>query len=406
MGANGANFYVKKEFRSLAHFAANGNKTLTRTAIKDFEYDKNGNVTKVSEYDWVPYGDVQQDAAGKPTGVVNNLGAPVRVTLMSYYNAAPNATDTTTESNHAYWNANAPTLRNAIRSVEIQDGSGQPLSRTEFIYDNENTTGNVTQQLSWDSTKGAYTPQLTLSNSIATATQYEPWVSGGPSGKLISTTDAKGVQTRFTYGVVGSASNLYVTEIETAYGTPVERTGSREYDLTSGLVTKTTDVDNHVSTKITYDAIGRPTLVQAAFETAEETRTATEYFDEERKVVTRSDLKVMGDGKLVTVRCYDPLGRLMLTEQPEGEGQQFQPNVLGPGWIKTQTRYRYAAGFSYALTSNPYRAVTAAQAAAETTMGWTLTTAALGGRRVSVQTFVESFCAGDPMRWCGRGHSA
>jgi RHS repeat-associated protein len=384
-GANGANFYVKKEFRSLAHFATNGTRTLSKTAIKDFEYDKNGNVTKVSEYDWVPYGDVQRDAAGKPTGVVTNPGAPLKVTLMSYYNASPAATDTTTESNNAYWNRNAPTLRNAIRSVEIQNGSGQPLSRTEFDYDNENTTGNVIQQLSWDSTKGAYTPQLTLSNSLATATQYEPWVSGGPSGKLISTTDAKGVQTRFTYGVVGSASNLYVTEIETAYGTPVERTGSREYDLTSGLVTKTTDVDNRVSTKITYDAIGRPTLVQAAFETAEETRTATEYFDEERKVVTRSDLKVIGDGKLVTINHYDPLGRVRLTRQLEDSSVSQAENLETIG-IKVQIRYLSTAGNNYVLTSSPYRAATSGQAALEG-MGWSLTTESLGGRLVTVQSF-------------------
>lgn len=384
-GVDGANFYVKKEFRSIAHFDSSGNKTLTKTAIKDFEYDKNGNVTKVSEYDWVPYGQVVRDGAGRPTGVVNNPGAPVKVTLSTYYNSPPTATDTTTESNNAYWNANAPTLRNAIRSVEIRNGSGQPLARTEFVYDNEHNTGNVTQQLSWDSTKGAYTPQLTSSNSISTTNQYEAWVPGGPSGKLIGKTDAKGVQTRFTYGLVGAASNLYVTQIELAYGTPIERTEVREYDLTSGLVTKITDVDNNVSTRTTYDAIGRPTLVQAAFEKPEETRTVIEYFDQERRVVSRSDLKIMGDGKLVTITHYDPLGRVRLTRQLEDSSvsQAESSETIG---IKVQTRYLSTAGNNYVLTSSPYRAATSGQASLEG-IGWSLTTESQGGRLITVQSF-------------------
>ena len=46
-GAN--NPYVKTEFTSIR----DGGGNLSKTAIKDYNYDKNGNVTQVREYDWV-----------------------------------------------------------------------------------------------------------------------------------------------------------------------------------------------------------------------------------------------------------------------------------------------------------------------------------------------------------------
>jgi len=42
-----------------------------------------------------------------------------------------------------------------IASTEVSDGA-QPVARTEFIYDNPSTTGNLIQKRIWDSTKGAY----------------------------------------------------------------------------------------------------------------------------------------------------------------------------------------------------------------------------------------------------------
>jgi len=60
-----ANPYVKTEFTSVPNAAGQ----LSQTAIKDYTYDKNGNVTSVKEYDWVAYSTVPRDSGGNPTGV-------------------------------------------------------------------------------------------------------------------------------------------------------------------------------------------------------------------------------------------------------------------------------------------------------------------------------------------------
>src|SRR5678815_5953094 len=105
--------------------------------------------------------------------------------------------------------------------------------------------------------------------------------------------------------------------IKTAYQTSVQRTETREYDFSSGAVTRTTDVDNNVANSTTYDVFGRPTLVKAAEGKPEETRTSTSYSDVNRRVIVKSDLNTVGDEKLVSIQHYDQLGRVRLTRQLE-----------------------------------------------------------------------------------------
>src|SRR5437879_6460655 len=51
----------------------------------------------------------------------------------------------------------------------------------------QGSTGNLTQQTSWDSTKGGYSNPLNGGNSISVSNQYDFW-SSGTSGRLIQTT--------------------------------------------------------------------------------------------------------------------------------------------------------------------------------------------------------------------------
>lgn len=53
------NSYIKTEFRSIRDAAGN----LALTAIKDYNYDKNGNVTQIKEYDWVSYAEAHPSGA-------------------------------------------------------------------------------------------------------------------------------------------------------------------------------------------------------------------------------------------------------------------------------------------------------------------------------------------------------
>jgi len=368
------NGYVKTEFTSIRD--AGGN--LSKTAIKDYNYDKNGNVTRVAEYDWVDYSSVPRSGLWSlPTGIPANAVLK-RVTTNTLARSTPDASDTSSNVADSYWNSTSPSLRNALASSEVSNGSAT-LSRTEFFYDNAATTGNLTQQKTWDSTKGAYSNPLSAGNSIAVSHQYDSY--GNPT----LTTDARGYQTQFVYGSVGGFTSLYPTQVKTAYQTSVQRTETREYDFSTSLVTRVTDVDNNVASSTSYDVFGRPTLVKAAEGKPEETRTSTYYSDVDRRVTVKSDLNTVGDEKLVSIQHYDQLGRVRLTRQLEDAATQSATDETTG--IKVQTRYQYSGNFSYVLSSNPYCAATSSAAGGETTMGWTRSKSDNGGRVIEVQTF-------------------
>jgi RHS repeat-associated protein len=370
-----ANPYTKTEFHSIRNAA----EALVSTAIKSYTYDKNGNVTQTSEYDWVPYGDVPRGGDGKPTGAIPGSAQIKRVSNTTFYNSTPSAESAVYDPD-IYTQGSTPDFRQAASAVEVTNGT-QVLSRTELFYDNPSTTANLTQKTNWDSTKGVYSSPLTTGNSISTSTQYNAY------GAPVLITDGLGYQTQFVYGLINGFGDLYPTQVKNAYGTAIQRTESREYDFYGGLVTRVTDVDNNVSTATTYDVFGRPTLVKAAEGKPEETRTATEYSDTARRVIVRSDLTGIGDGKLVSIQRYDQLGRIRLTRQLEdATAQSAYDDTQG---IKVQTRYLFDPPnhVSCQLSSNPYRANFSYNASSEGTMGWTRTKNDNGGRLIEVQTF-------------------
>jgi RHS repeat-associated protein len=378
--ANRINPYVKLEFTSIRN--AGGN--LSKTAIREYSQDKNGNVTGVKEYDWLAYASVPRDAWGRPSGVG---GATLkRVTDTAYYNPTPDASDSTTADADSYHLANTPRLHGLAQSSEIRDAAGVIRSRTESFYDNTSAAGyvaaaigNPTVQKSWDSTKGAHSNPLTTANSVSVSTQYNGY------GSPVLSTDMRGTQTQFTYGAVNNYSDLYPTITKIAYGTAVEQVTTQEYDFYTGAVTRAID-PNGVATATTYDAFARPTLVKAAEGiAAKESRTATAYSDVSRRVIARSDLTNVGDGKLVSILHYDQMGRVRLSRTLENAATESETDETTG--IKVQTRYGYSGANSYQLVSNPYRAQYSHQATGEPSMGWTRGKTDNGGRAVEAQTF-------------------
>lgn len=217
------------------------------------------------------------------------------------------------------------------------------------------------------------------------------------------------MQTQLVYGSVGGFTDLYPTQVKTAYQTEVQRTETREYDFSTSAVTRVTDVDNSLATATTYDVFGRPTLVKAAEGKSVETRTTTEYSDINRRVILRSDLNTLGDGKLISIQHYDQLGRIRLSRQLEDSATQSATDETTG--IKVQTRYlvsnpcqpastpeclaaNSAVLGSYLLASNPYRAATSSAAGSETTMGWTRSRTDKGGRTIAVQSFAGASLPG------------
>ncbi len=387
-GEYDANPYVKTEFTSIR----NSSGTLTKTAIKDYNYDKNGNMSRLAEYDWVDYGTVPRDGNGRPTGVP--ASAPLkRVVTNTYNNATPDATNTTTDSANAYHKSTCPYLRNAIATQETASDT-QTLSRAEFTYDNASTTGNLTQLRSWDSAQGSLIRPLSSGNSITVQHQYDGY------GNRTYTTDARGYQTHWTYGVINGFSGLYPTQVEVAINDPsMKRTSTMGYNFARGWLIRNTDVDNNVATSTSYDVLGRPTLVRAAEGKSEETQTATTYNDLKRRVIVRPDLNTVGDGSLISIGHFDELGRVRLSRQIEdGNLPSDTDETTG---IKVQTRYRQSAGYRYTLVSNPYRAAYSNGAGSETTMGWILSQTQLdsSGNRVLLLQTISYSGAALPAPW-------
>jgi RHS repeat-associated protein len=381
------NPYVKTEFVSIVNAAG----APVWTAIKDYNYDKNGNVMDVAEYDWVPYGDVPRDAAGRPFGIPDTAQIR-RVSVNTYYNPTPAATIDFGGSPNNYNQGTAPNLRQALKSSEMRSGFSETsvVARTELVYDDPFTKGNLTIQRSWDSTKNYLFPpdasgnRLNPGNSISFSHQYDAY------GNRTLTTDARSYQTRFTYGEVNGFDDLYPTEVKSALGTSVEQVRTHEYDFNTGLVTRSVDT-NGMAVVTEYDAFGRPTWVKRAVNTPAETHARMIYSDTERRVITRSNLDSLADARHVSIFHYDQLGRVRLSRRLENSQAQMADAPTAAETdesvgIKVQSRSLYNGQNSYQLVSNPYRAATSAAAASEATMGWARTKFDNAGRIVEAQT--------------------
>lgn len=158
------NPFIKTEFRSLAD--NNGN--LVKTSARGFTYDKNGNVTRVDEYDWMAHGVITRDGAGKAIGFAPDNTKLKRVTTTAYYYPTPDSSSGADDPD-VYHKGTSPPRKNAAASVEVQ-AAGTIQSRTEFTYDDASSRGNLTLERKWDSTKGAL--PLTDSNSVRVSHQY------------------------------------------------------------------------------------------------------------------------------------------------------------------------------------------------------------------------------------------
>jgi RHS repeat-associated protein len=389
-GANNQaiNPYVKTEFTTIPD--AQGQPSLT--AIKDFTYDKNGNILEIKEYDWVPYSSIPHQTwgndptIGRVTGIPSNAVLK-RITSNEYYNQTPVASDSTTDDSNIYANPAATKLKSVIKASETKDANGTVVSRSEFFYDDASNKGNLIEAKVWDSHKNgtyqAVSNPLTSTNSISTTTQYDTY------GNPILTIDGKGTQTQITYGSINGYTGLYPTQVKSAYGTPQEQTVQTQYDFQTGLPTQVTAFGNTTSENIInqteYDALGRPTKVKAAVGTANEIWSTTEYNDVLRRVITRSDIETKGDGKKIAIQHFDQLGRVRLTRSIENVLTEDPYNEQHG--IKVQTRYETGNPYSYSLTSNPYRAATSSQATNEETMGWTRSKAINTNKHSEMETF-------------------
>ena len=376
-----ANPYVKSEYRTEQG-------TADKTGVVDYTYDKNGNLTRADEYDWVNYTAVH-DSSGNPT---TSRGTRLRTTAHTYQAATPTATNTATPDDDAYYDPDSPRRLSLKATTEVREGGGTKRSRRQFTYD---TRGNLTgEKIAKSNASGVVSGTLTSANSFTISHTYD---SHGHSNRT-STTDGEGNVTRWTYGAIAdsgspSKDRLYPTRVVEASGAGVARTMTYGYDFHTGQVTSSTDADNGVSTLTELDDVGRPILVKAASGKSEERRTQSWYCDEKRRMIERSDLSGRaGSGQLVTVTDYDGLGRVRLARSYEGDQpslptgsnrnahcSSYDSETAG---IKVETHYLRSGTSSYTISSSPYRGATA-----PTMTGWTRTRLDDLGRVVEVGLF-------------------
>ena len=360
-----ANPYVKSEYRTEQG-------TADKTGVVDYTYDKNGNLTRADEYDWVNYTAVH-DSSGNPT---TSRGTRLRTTAHTYQAATPTATNTATPDDDAYYDPDSPRRLRLRATTEVREGGGTKRSRRQFSYDSR---GNLTREkIGKSNASGVVSGTLTSANSFTISHTYD---SHGHSNRT-STTDGEGNVTRWTYGAIAdsgspSKDRLYPTRVVEASGAGVARTMTYGYDFHTGQVTSSTDADNGVSTLTELDDVGRPILVKAASGKSEERRTQSWYCDEKRRMIERSDLSGRaGSGQLVTVTDYDGLGRVRLARSYEGDQpslptgsnrnahcSSYDSETAG---IKVETHYLRSGTSSYTISSSPYRGATA-----PTMTGWT-----------------------------------
>lgn len=310
-----------------------------KMSAKKYQYDLNGNVKEVREYDWFDPNQVTRDGAGVPTAVPATATL-LRVSNTSYHNSVDDA------SSNLYLSRmliqGTPLFLNAPK--ETSAGG----SVTRFSYDSQAhgsapTAGNVTSVSSLDN-KGD-----------ADATN-DGWITAGRAygayGNVSAATDGRGKTTSFFYDDATHAlPTRVVVDPENGTGT---QTVTTVYDYATGLVTGVTDQNNQTSTIDytnqllgTVDPFGRPGVQLSPTVTVNGTQKRRHvksfYYDSARKLTITSDLNAESDGLLKSETFSDQLGRTT-------ESRQYETSTT-----YVTVKQKYDSMGRVIESSNPYR---------------------------------------------------
>ncbi|HEV7746336.1 MAG TPA: hypothetical protein VGO56_15175, partial [Pyrinomonadaceae bacterium] len=336
----------------------------TLMSAKTYQYDYNGNLNQVKEYDWFDSTGIARSDEGVPTAVPATATL-LRETHTSYYNSAAD-----TNSPNYYMTrslvSGVPSILNATREITV----GPSITRFGYdlqAYDMPPTLGNLTSQSVWDDVDAKW---------ITSSQTY------GQYGNLSTKTDPRGKVTQFFYD---DATHARPNRVEV---NPENGTGQQivtiAYDFATGLVTSQTDPNQSISSIDytnqllgTVDPFGRPGI------TLDPTvnigganprhRTTTTYFDHSRQVVIASDLNSENDKLLKSRTTTDTLGRVILSEQSE-DGTTYT--------ISSQKAYQQLGKITY--VSSPVRSGGAG------TDSWARANADEFGRTLEIATFAGS----------------
>jgi YD repeat-containing protein len=330
-------------------------------SAKKFQYDFNGNVTQVTEYDWFDPALVSRDAQGVPTGVPGSATL-LRVTNISHYNQATGSTSANVYAKHSLATG-TPLILNAPKETTL-GASIVRLSYDGQAYGVAPTAGSVTTKQVWVDVEAKW---------ITTSVTYDLY------GNVATTTDGRGKITQYSFADATHALPTSVS-VDPQNGTATQTT-TTAYDYYTGLVTSQTDANGQVST-INYtnqllgtiDPFGRPGVAIAPpvniNGTNHQRRVTTMYLDSTRQVIVESDLNAENDKLLKTRTTTDQLGRPVLTEQTE-DGTNYTISMVN----------KFLDLGRVTLSSSARRST------ASTTDSWTRVTKDSAGRVIEVATF-------------------
>jgi RHS repeat-associated protein len=363
------NPYIRKETVTVGNAAG----TPARTGVVEFAVDKNGNLLGRKEYDWVAY-----SPSGMETG-----GSLLRQSSNLYYVETPDASepmDAAAAYANAYWDAHGtrecgepgqqhtvPLARlDAVRRQTVSDAATIKAA-SEFGYDCAFTSGNLTSEARWDSSKSTAVPPLagmTAANAVILRRGYSP------SGDLLDVA-APDIASEFIYE--GGGTGPYVYRARLGSGDDL-RSQRYQYNVPAGVRTSALDEQSGFGTTYTYDLYGRVRTVTEAGRRS----TETIYNSANRAVMVKQDRETLGDGQLQKVTHRDQLGRVVLVRATDGPGLSETGASDG---IKTSTIYIMAAGGARLVNSTPYRQLS------DSTLEWRCVQSDALGRATAVAMF-------------------
>jgi YD repeat-containing protein len=329
-----------------------------KMSAKKFQYDYNGNVTQVTEYDWFDPALVSRDPQGVPMAVPGSATV-LRTTNSSHYNQAIGSASTNVYAKRSLATA-TPLILNALRQTTLGP-SIVKLSYDGQAFDVAPTLGNLTTKNVWVDLDAKW-----ITNSFT----YDVY------GNVLTSTDGRGKITQFFYDDATHAlPNRVVVDPQNNTGT---QTTTTTYDYATGVVTSQMDANGQTSTIDytnhllgTIDPFGRPGFAIAPpINGTNHRRVKTTYLDSARQVLVETDLNTENDKLLKTRTTTDQLGRPVLTEQTE-DGTNYTISSVN----------KYLDMGRVTLTSSARRST------AESTDSWTRVTKDNGGRVIEVATF-------------------
>ena len=221
-------------------------------------------------------------------------------------------------------------MRRLPTLVIVYDGSNNAVTKTSFAYDetsfplltyssvagwtNPNTTkrGNATTTSNWLNTNNTWLSSHTQFDQVGNV--RKTWDPSDTT--LINPAQIEySADYHFAYPTTQISADPDLTT--SGNGSLLPLTSTSIYDLSTGLVTSTTDPNGSVSQFDYTDPLDRLKSSVTALNTSAQAQSVINYDDANLKITRFNDLNTAGDSKVKSETVFDGLGRIIETRSYE-----------------------------------------------------------------------------------------